>query len=38
MFLGKPYWAAYNWTALAIIMGGLTVVVAKTFRYARKFA
>lgn len=37
-FLGKPHWIAYNLTALAIILGGLAIVVAKTFRYARKFS
>jgi uncharacterized membrane protein len=35
-FLGKKDWVTYDWTALAIILGGLALVVAKIFGFARK--
>ncbi len=35
-FLERKDWVAYNWTALVIILGGLTLVVVKVLAYARK--
>ena len=35
-FAGRKYWSAYNLVALAIILGGLALVIAKIHRYARK--
>jgi len=34
-FLGQKAWISYNWTALVIIAGGLTLVIVKIYRYAR---
>jgi uncharacterized membrane protein len=34
-FLQKKDWVAYDWTALAIVVIGLAVVMAQTYRYAR---
>ena len=34
--LEKKYWIVYSFSALAVILGGLGVVVALTFRYAAK--
>jgi hypothetical protein len=35
-FLERRTWVAYDWTALAIIMGGLALVVVLIFQHARK--
>ncbi len=36
VFLEAAEWISYNWTALAVILGGLAVVVAKIYRYAQR--
>ena len=35
MLLDEQHWAVYNWTALAVILGGLAVVLVATLRQAR---
>ncbi len=35
-FLEKKDWIAYNWTALAVITGGLALILVKVLKYARK--
>ncbi|HVU16104.1 MAG TPA: SdpI family protein [Candidatus Didemnitutus sp.] len=34
-FLEKKEWITYNWVALVVIVGGLAVVIAKIYGYAR---
>lgn len=35
-FVGRPYWVAYNWIALGVILVGLVGVLVQVGRYARK--
>jgi uncharacterized membrane protein len=34
-FLQKKDWIAYDWAALVIVAGGLTLVMTQIYRYAR---
>ncbi len=35
-FIGHAYWIIYNFVALAILVVGLAIVIAKTYSYADK--